>query len=77
MGRAWCLVKPGGQALVGVPTGPEDTLRYNAGRIYGPWLYSHLFANWRQLYSSADYDMYDERCPQCYQPVHVLEKPKG
>ena len=28
MARAWCLVKPGGKALVGVPSGPGMNLRF-------------------------------------------------
>ncbi len=76
MGRAWCLLRPGGRALVGVPAGPEDLLRYNGGRTYGPAMLAHLFANWEQVHSTADYDLhYDEGCPHCYQPVFVLEKP--
>jgi hypothetical protein len=48
MARAWCLVKPGGRALVGVPSGP-DIVVFNSHRIYGPVAYSHLFANWEQV----------------------------
>jgi hypothetical protein len=48
MARAWCLVKPGGRALVGVPSGP-DIVVFNSHRIYGPVAYSHLFANWKQV----------------------------
>ncbi len=48
MARAWCLVKPGGLALVGVPTGP-DMIVFNSDKVYGPILYSHIFANWKQV----------------------------
>ena len=26
MARAWCLTKPGGHAIIGVPTGPDEIL---------------------------------------------------
>ena len=29
MARSWCLVKPGGYGLVGVPTGPGDYIKEN------------------------------------------------
>ena len=32
MARAWCLVKPGGYALVGVPSDKVDNIKYNANR---------------------------------------------
>jgi hypothetical protein len=50
MARSLCVLKPGSPALVGVPTGP-DTISFNGARIYGPLLYSHLFANWKQVSS--------------------------
>jgi len=31
MARSWCLVKPGGYGIVGVPTGPGD---YNYVEIF-------------------------------------------
>lgn len=73
MSRAWCAMRPGAKALVGVPTGP-DTLSYNSHRIYGPLLYSHLFANWKQVYTETDYEEFRENCNHCYQPLHIVEK---
>ena len=73
MGRAWCLLPEGAQALVGVPTGP-DTIHFNGCRIYGNLMYSHLFANWKQIFTLSDKLMYSELCPWCYQPLHILEK---
>jgi hypothetical protein len=75
MARLWCVVRPGGKALVGVPTGP-DQLFYNANRVYGPLQYSHLMANWKQVYSGVDSQERFQHCQYCasYQPLHVLEK---
>ena len=76
MSRAWCLVKPGGQAMVGVPTAPTDALTFNAARIYGPLTYAHLFANWQQVHTDADVaTKFRDSCWHCYQPLHILEKP--
>jgi hypothetical protein len=50
MARAWCFVKPGGQALVGLPSGP-DTIGFNSHKIYGPVSYAQMFANWEQQVS--------------------------
>ena len=32
MAKTWCLVKPGGSAIIAVPTAKEDTIEYNAHR---------------------------------------------
>ena len=32
MAKAWCLVKPGGSAIIAVPTSKQDTIEYNAHR---------------------------------------------
>ena len=42
MARIWCMVKPGGHAVIGYPAG-YDAIEYNAHRVYGPILLSHLF----------------------------------
>ena len=79
MARGWCLLRPGGRALIGVPTMREDAILFNACRIYGPVQYPHLFANWEQVYSNLDYSVADEVKKYChwgYQPVVVAEKPK-
>ena len=77
MARAWCVTREGGRAFVGVPTGPDE-IRFNEARIYGPLLYSHLFANWKQVHADFRPEKF-ERCNFCtaYQPIHVLEKESG
>jgi len=45
--RAWCVTKPGGALVIGVPyDSAEGTLVYNAHRIYGPDRFRHLAANY-------------------------------
>ena len=78
MARGWCLLKPGGRALIGVPTNEQDKIFFNVNRQYGPIQYPHLFANWKQIYSNIDYEHANEvakKCPYCYQPLVVAEKP--
>lgn len=77
MARAWCLTKPGGHALIGVPTGPDEVI-FNVGRVYGKILYSHLFANWEQIYTNIPKHKF-ESCEFCmsYQPLHLLRKKNG
>ena len=48
MARSWCLVKPGGYGLVGVPTGP-DTIAFNSHKIYGRHGLAQIIANWEQV----------------------------
>ena len=89
MAKAWCLMKPGGRALIGVPSG-MDAILFNGNRLYGPIMYSHLFANWNQIYSEyRDFDNGFDTDPRkfcecgrtcenimwCYQPMSVIEKP--
>jgi hypothetical protein len=74
MARSWCLVRPGGFGVVGVPTGP-DRIGFNSHKIYGPLAYAQLFANWEQLYTETDFSKYDANgCWWCYQPVHSLRR---
>ena len=79
MGRAWCQLKSGARALVGLPTG-TDEICFNGHRRYGPFLYSHLFTNWKQIYSEVDPNVFNQKndcrnmTQQMYQPMHVLEK---
>ena len=78
MARGWCLLKPGGQAMIGVPTGP-DAIVFNGNRRYGPVQFPHLFANWNQIYSNINYTEADEilqQCKWCYQPLTIVEKPE-
>merc|ERR1719411_609564 len=50
MAKAWCLMKPKGRALVGVPSGMDQVI-FNSNRNYGRIMNSHLFANWNVIYS--------------------------
>jgi hypothetical protein len=50
MARAHCLTKPGGRALVGVPTAPGDAVVWNGAKLYGNLMLAHLFANWKQVF---------------------------
>jgi hypothetical protein len=51
-----------------------DQIVFNAARIYGPLQYSHLFANWKQVYTETDFRKYNPECEHCYQPIHILQK---
>ena len=85
MAKAWCLIKPKGRALVGVPSG-LDAILFNAHRNYGPIMSSHLFANWDIIYSqyleinekSIVKDICEENADlfSCFQPLTVIEKPE-
>ena len=59
MARAWCVLKPGKKALIGIPIGPhEDFIYFNSHKLYGPVMLSHFFANWKQIYSELDYEKF-------------------
>ena len=81
MGRAWCQMKPGGRALVGLPAG-NDMICFNTDRRYGSFLYSQLFANWKQVYSEIDAesstfrqkDSCFDRQQMGFQPILIVEK---
>jgi Caenorhabditis protein of unknown function, DUF268. len=80
MARAWCLVKDLGFALVGVPTGPDHII-FNVHQVYGPLMYSHLFANWQQVYTNTDMNLLTSeehrrnvRKGGYLQTVHLLRK---
>ena len=79
MNRAWCLLRPEGRALVGVPTG-NDKICFNSHRVYGKFLYPRLFSYWKEIFSEVDPNVYDRetncRSPDqnSYQPIHILEK---
>lgn len=66
MARAWCVTKPRGELLIGVMTerGAVDKIEFNAHRVYGPLMFSHLLSNWKQKW----------RSPTGSQLVHILEK---
>lgn len=75
MAKAWCLLKPKGQALIGMPVGPgKDVIFFNGCRAYGPVMLPHLFANFKQVYTELNYDKYDPYCFYCYQELFLLEK---
>lgn len=48
--RGWCVAKPEANLLIAVPTtgfmGSPEAIQWNAHRVYGPLMYSHLVANW-------------------------------
>ena len=46
--RAWCVTKPGGQMFLGLPSGPVDSVEFNAHRIYGEKRWPLIATNWRQ-----------------------------
>ena len=77
MGRAWCRMKSGGRALIGVPTG-RDAVCLNAHWIYGRFLDKYLFTNWKQIYSGADQRIFGMKTywktSVYYHPLHILEK---
>jgi hypothetical protein len=53
--RAWCLTKPGGHLVLGVPDDmARDSIQFNAHRMYGPVMYMHLTANWEQVSRSEN-----------------------
>ena len=82
--KAWCLTKPGGRGLFGMPV-LYDIVLFNSARVYGPLQLSHLFANWRLVFTEAKEfpkgrDTPQEERPEDfifnYQPLFVVEKPK-
>ena len=52
MARMWCVLKPGGHALVGFAVSEVDTISFNAHRIYGPIMLPHILANYKLLWNS-------------------------
>jgi hypothetical protein len=73
MARAWCVAKSNASLVIGVMNEnqfsltPWGHIEFNAHRVYGTLMYSHLVANWKQIW----------RAPNGYQVVHVLEKIGG
>ena len=66
-------------ALVAVPAA-KDTVCFNGHRLYGPFLYQHLFSNWKIIYSEVDKNV-ESRKVDCtspktysYQPVIIIQK---
>ena len=46
--RAWCVTKPGGKMLLGLPSG-KDQVYFNAHRLYGKVRWPLVTANWRNI----------------------------
>jgi hypothetical protein len=63
--RAWCITRSGGEMLIGVMYDKTDRIEWNAHRVYGPLMMSHLLANWVQVW----------RAGGGWQVVHVVRKP--
>ena len=74
MAKAWCLSKPSGKAVIGIPAGPKDKIVFNSHKVYGPIMLSHLFANWKLEYTNLDLKFYNDKCDYCYEPLFVLNK---
>ena len=79
--QAWCATAKDAKLAVGVPTmvsRKADINAFNAHRIYGPVMLSHLFANWDQVWSKVQ-DMSQLPIPKdkydVYQPLFVLQRP--
>ena len=82
--KTWCMTRSGGRMMIGVPTG-FDAVLFNACKLYGPFHYSQLFANWDQIYTETEMfakgvaTLPEERPFQVkeiysYQPLHIVEK---
>ena len=74
--QAWCMTRPGGLALVGVPMScaPDGEIEFNAHRIYGVRRLAHIAKGW-------EFVAFDEDGCQPYlptrepQPIVVLRRP--
>jgi hypothetical protein len=73
MARSWCLVKPAGKALVGLPSG-EEVIGFNSHRIYGPQNYPQIFANWEVFATNTDFTKFKRSSIAGYQSLHALNK---
>ena len=73
MAKSWCLMKPGGIALVGFPSGP-DKIDFNGRRTYGRVQLPHVFSNWEQLYAETNFTQ-PSSCSFCNLPLIVVRKP--
>ena len=70
--RAWCIAKTGASLVIAVPDSkfslPDDAIKFNAHRVYGPVMFSNLFANWKQVWRD------DSPAPIDSQRIHLLQK---
>lgn len=55
LARGWCVTKPQGALLLGVPGGP-DAIEFNAHRIYGNIRMPLITANWLPANGTKDYE---------------------
>ena len=78
MARAWCLLKPGGKALLGFPFGQYDSVTFNTHRLYGKILTTQLFANFKVIGTTIEPHKVkayaDSSTAHYYQPMFLLEK---
>ena len=58
MAKAWCLRKPAGKAVIGIPVGPSNKIVFNSHKIYGPKMQSHLIANWKLENRNLDLNLF-------------------
>lgn len=89
MAKTRCIMKKTSVALIGVPSQfkvNNEYIGFNAGRVYGSIQLSHLFANWKQVFTEAieDYkiktskdktkiSVMEERVDSYgYQPIYIL-----
>jgi hypothetical protein len=56
MARSWCVSKPDAALVIGVMCQLKDVISFNAHRNYGPLMYSHLLANWNQVWKAPGGD---------------------
>lgn len=60
LARAWCVTAKNGGLVLGLSSG-NDTVYFNAGRIYGSIRYPYMTTNWQRLNYSSDWvDRADE-----------------
>ena len=70
--RARCVTKKGGYMVLAVPTG-QDTLHFNAHRLYGKARYPLLAANWDQVV--GDIEELENHKHTHKQPAFVFRNP--
>ena len=53
--KAWCVTKLGGSLTISVPYNyNQDSIRFNAHRVYGKIRYPFLTSNWKQVYKGSE-----------------------
>jgi hypothetical protein len=71
MRRSWCQIKSGTRALLGVTSG-RDTIYFNAHRIYGPFLYTYMLTNWKQIYSMVNKKQFEMKIKRKIIPLYII-----